>query len=126
MTSILAPLLEEVVFRGFLLTTLTKWYASAGLAAICIRLADCPSAARRMPTPAAVALSSVAFGAAHLSARDFPQLVALGSVLGFSYVRSRNLLTPMLVHGLWNGGVLVVLTILAAQGLDLRTVIDAS
>jgi hypothetical protein len=25
-TSILAPVLEEVVFRGFLLTTLTKWH----------------------------------------------------------------------------------------------------
>lgn len=79
-----------------------------------------------MPTPAAVVLSSVAFGAAHLSARDFPQLVALGSVLGFAYVRSRNLLTPMLVHGLWNGGVLVVLTVLAAQGFDLKTIVDAN
>jgi hypothetical protein len=72
-----------------------------------------------------VVLSSVAFGAAHLTPRDFPQLVALGTVLGFSYVRSRNLLTPMLVHGLWNGGVLVLLTLLQASGLDLKSALDS-
>ena len=51
-TAILAPLLEETVFRGFLLTSLTKW----------------------MPVPAAVALSSAAFGLVHLTPRDFPQV----------------------------------------------------
>ena len=53
------------VFRGFLLTSLTRW----------------------MPAPAAVLLSSLAFASAHLSARDFPVLTALGVLLGFSYVR---------------------------------------
>lgn len=125
-TSVLAPVLEEVVFRGFLLTTLTKWcwcsvetrtFARADFTLSCCSL--------RMPVPGAVVLSSVAFGAAHLTPRDFPQLVALGLVLGFAYVRSRNLLTPMLVHGAWNGGVLIVLTMLAAQGVDLRAVLDS-
>ncbi len=51
-TALLAPLLEETVFRGFLLTSLTKW----------------------MPVPAAVALSSLAFGMVHLTPRDFPQV----------------------------------------------------
>ena len=40
-----------------------------------------------MPTPAAVVLSSVAFGFVHLAPRDFPQLTSLGILLGFSYVR---------------------------------------
>ena len=48
----LAPLLEEVVFRGFLLATLTKW----------------------VPVPAALLLSSLAFGAAHMNVRDFPEV----------------------------------------------------
>lgn len=97
-TAVLAPALEETVFRGFLL----------------------PSLAKFMPTPAAVALSSVAFGLVHLSPRDTPQLTALGVLLGFSYVRSRNLLTPMLIHGAWNGTVLVVLYSLQASGVDLQ------
>jgi membrane protease YdiL (CAAX protease family) len=70
----------------------------------------------------AVLLSSVAFGAAHLSARDFPQLTALGIVMGFSYVRSRNLMTPILIHGTWNGVVLSLLFILSANGYDLTDI----
>ena len=60
-TAILAPLLEETVFRGFLLTSLTKW----------------------MPVPAAVAVSSVAFGMVHLTPRDFPQVTPAMAVLLF-------------------------------------------
>jgi len=92
-TSVLAPLLEEVVFRGFLLASLTKW----------------------LPTPGAVLFSSVLFAGAHLAPRDFVELVVLGMVLGFSYARTRNLLTPMLIHSLWNSGVLVVVAA-AIQG----------
>lgn len=43
------------------------------------------------------------------------QLTALGFLLGFAYVRSRNLLTPMLIHGAWNGSVLTILFLLASQ-----------
>lgn len=100
-TAILAPLLEETVFRGFLL----------------------PSLAKVMPTPVAVLLSSVAFGLVHLSPRDTPQLTALGILLGFSYVRSRNLLTPMMIHGTWNGTVLTILYILQASGVNLEDVL---
>ncbi|KAL4420180.1 hypothetical protein ABPG77_008316 [Micractinium sp. CCAP 211/92] len=103
-TALLAPLLEETVFRGFLLTSLTKW----------------------MPVPAAVALSSLAFGMVHLTPRDFPQLTALGFLLGFAYVRSRNLLTPMLIHGAWNGSVLTILFLLASQGIDIQELLHAN
>ena len=80
-TAILAPLLEETVFRGFLL----------------------PSLAKYVGTFPAVVLSSVAFGLVHFAARDTPQLTALGMLLGFAYVRSGNLLAPMIIHGAWNG-----------------------
>jgi len=54
------------------------------------------------------------------------QLTALGFLLGFSYVRSRNLLTPMLIHGAWNGSVLTILFLLASQGVDIQELIHAS
>ena len=76
-----------------------------------------------MPAPAAVVASSVVFAGAHFAPRDFPQLLALGLVLGFAYVRTRNLLTPMLIHALWNTGVLCALTLLAAGGADLDAVV---
>lgn len=92
-TAILAPVLEEYVFRGFLLTSLTKF----------------------MPVPAALFASSLAFGCAHLSIKDLPELTALGMLLGLSYIRSRNLLTPMLIHGVWNGTTLAVLFLLTSS-----------
>ena len=103
-TAVLAPILEETVFRGFLLPSLTKW----------------------VPTPAAVTLSALAFASAHLSVRDFPQLFAFGLVLGTTYSRSRNLLTPMLMHGAWNGSVLVVLYYLATHGVKVQELVRAS
>ena len=54
------------------------------------------------------------------------QLTSLGLLLGFSYVRSRNLLTPILIHGAWNGGVLTLLYVLASQGIDIQELIHAS
>lgn len=100
-TAVLAPILEETVFRGFLL----------------------PSLGKIMPTPLAVLASAVAFGLVHLSPRDTPQLTALGILLGFSYVRSKNLLTPMMIHGAWNGTVLCVLYYLQANGVDVQKLI---
>ena len=54
------------------------------------------------------------------------QLTSLGLLLGFSYVRSRNLLTPILIHGAWNGGVLTLLYVLASQGIDIQELIHAT
>ena len=95
-TSVLAPGMEEVVFRGFLLASLTKWLE---------------------PVPA-VLVSAGFFGCAHLSARDLPELVAVGTVLGLVYLRSKNLLTPIVVHSFWNSGVLFLLLALTAGGYD--------
>lgn len=94
----LAPLLEETLFRGFLLTSLTKV----------------------MPTWAAVIASAAAFGIAHLSIKDLPILFALGCWLGAIYCRSKNLLTPMIVHGAWNGTVLTLLFWLTANGVNVQ------
>lgn len=68
-------------------------------------------------------LSAGVFGLAHLSARDFPQLMALGIVMGFSYVRSRNLLTPMMIHGAWNGTVLTILFLLVQAGVNIEDIL---
>lgn len=97
-TGVLAPLLEETVFRGFFLTSLTKW----------------------VPTPVAIVVSACAFAGAHLTPGEFPQLVALGIVLGLAYAQTRTLATPMLIHSLWNSGVIIVLTILRLQGYDIK------
>ncbi|CAI5468811.1 unnamed protein product [Closterium sp. Yama58-4] len=98
---VLAPILEETIFRAFLLTSLTKW----------------------MPVPLAVAGSACAFAAAHMTPNEFPKLAALGLVLGFTYVRTRNLLTPMIIHSVWNSGVIIILTLLRMEGYDIQELI---
>lgn len=100
-TGILAPYLEETFFRGFLMTSLTKW----------------------MPTSAAVIVSASAFALAHLIPGEIPQLFSLGVVLGFSYLKSRNLLTPIMIHAMWNSGVILLLTVLRLQGYDIQELI---
>ncbi|KAF2547641.1 hypothetical protein F2Q70_00019903 [Brassica cretica] len=97
-TGVLAPLLEETVFRGFFMVSLTKW----------------------VPTPIAIIISSAAFALAHLTPGEFPQLFMLGSVLGLSYAQTRNLITPMVIHGFWNSGVILLLTFLQVQGYDIK------
>ncbi|KAL8543547.1 hypothetical protein ACS0TY_004198 [Phlomoides rotata] len=76
-----APLWEEIVFRGFLLPSLTKY----------------------MPVWGSILVSSVAFALAHFNVQRMLPLIFLGVVMGVSYTRSRNLLPSMLLHSLWNG-----------------------
>lgn len=79
--SICAPVWEEIVFRGFLLPSLTKY----------------------MPVWCAILVSSVAFALAHFNVQTILPLIFLGVVMGVVFARSRNLLPTMLLHSLWNG-----------------------
>jgi len=90
--SIAAPLFEEVMFRGFLLPSLTRYTSVNG----------------------AIIISGFIFAIAHLSLSEVLPLATLGIVLGFVYTRSRNLLAPMLLHCLWNSGTLVSLFVLGS------------
>ncbi|KAF3945431.1 hypothetical protein CMV_028204 [Castanea mollissima] len=103
-TGVFAPLLEENVFRGFFMVSLTKW----------------------VPTPVAVFISAAVFALAHLTPGEFPQLFVLGTALGFSYAQTRNLLTPITIHAFWNSGVILLLTFLQLQGYDIKELLQAT
>ncbi|MCS7030340.1 MAG: CPBP family intramembrane metalloprotease [Gloeomargarita sp. SKYG116] len=90
----LAPFFEEVVFRGFLLPSLT----------------------RQLPVAGAICVSGGIFALAHLSVGEFLPLAVLGILLGFVYTREGGLWTPILLHALWNGGSFVSLLILGHGG----------
>ena len=91
--AIAAPIFEEILFRGFLLPSLTRY----------------------MPVWGAITLSSFIFALAHLSLSEVLPLMVLGMVLGFVYSRSRNLLSSMLLHSLWNSGTLLSLFVLGSS-----------
>jgi len=78
-----APFLEEVLYRGFLL----------------------PALARSMPLRWAMLAQALLFGAHHHSWSTMLPLSALGWLWSALYLRSGNLLVPILVHALWNARV---------------------
>ncbi|NET55615.1 MAG: CPBP family intramembrane metalloprotease [Symploca sp. SIO2E6] len=88
-----APVFEEIIFRGFLLPSLTRY----------------------LPVWGAIVTSGLLFAIAHLSLSEVLPLATLGIVLGVVYTRSRNLLAPMLLHSIWNSGTLLSLFILGGQ-----------
>lgn len=88
--AIAAPIFEEILFRGFLLPSLTRY----------------------LPVWGAIMASSLLFAIAHLSLSEVLPLTTLGIVLGVVYTRSRNLLAPIFLHSLWNSGTLISLFIL--------------
>jgi uncharacterized protein len=90
--AIAAPVFEEIVFRGFLLPSLTRY----------------------LPVWGAIGSSALLFAVAHLNVSEVLPLATLGTVLGFVYTRSRNLLAPMLLHSLWNSATLLSLFILGS------------
>jgi membrane protease YdiL (CAAX protease family) len=98
--AVLAPVFEELVFRGFLLPWLDQ------------RLR--PRLGLTAGRGAAIALSGFSFALIHLQPGGLPVLAALGMVLGLAFARTGNLLTAILVHGLWNGGVFLMLRLLPA------------
>ncbi|MDJ0661378.1 MAG: CPBP family glutamic-type intramembrane protease [Crocosphaera sp.] len=87
-----APFYEEIMFRGFLLPSLTRY----------------------VPVWGAIGISSLIFAVAHLNLSEVLPLTVLGIVLGIVYTKSRNLLSSMLLHSLWNSGTLISLFILGS------------
>ncbi len=90
--AIAAPFYEEIMFRGFLLPSLTRY----------------------IPLWAAIGISSLIFAVAHLNLSEVLPLTVLGIVLGIVYTKSRNLLSSMLLHSLWNSGTLISLFLLGS------------
>jgi membrane protease YdiL (CAAX protease family) len=78
---VLAPLFEEVIFRGTLL----------------------PVLASRVGSGPAVLLSALVFALAHLSIGELAPLTVLGIGLGLLRLRGGRLLPCVLMHALWNG-----------------------
>jgi uncharacterized protein len=90
--SIAAPVFEEIIFRGFLLPSLTRY----------------------LSVTTSIVVSGSLFAIAHLSLAEFLPLATLGIILGVVYTRSRNILAPMLLHSLWNSGTLLSLFVLGS------------
>ncbi|MEL6555834.1 MAG: type II CAAX endopeptidase family protein [Cyanobacteria bacterium J06621_11] len=92
--AVAAPVFEEVLFRGFLLPSLTRYMSTWG----------------------AIGLSSLIFSVAHLSFSEVLPLTVLGAILGFVYARSQNLMSSILLHSTWNSITMIGLFLLGSGG----------
>ncbi|ADI01432.1 MAG TPA: CPBP family intramembrane metalloprotease [Syntrophothermus lipocalidus] len=79
--SILAPLAEELYFRGFVYPVFRKYTG----------------------VTAGILLSGAFFGAAHFDLWRFIPLSVGGAILAFVYEKSGSIYPCWLAHGLWNG-----------------------
>jgi uncharacterized protein len=77
---LLAPFVEELVFRGFLLNAFLRY----------------------APPPLAIVLSALCFGGAHFSPSALVPLAGGGVVLGYVYYRTGSLTASMIAHAGFN------------------------
>lgn len=90
---LVAPAVEEILFRGILL----------------------PLLVRRIGALPGLALSSLGFAALHGDVEAFPALAVLSVALSLAYVRSGSLRVPILMHMVFNGvNLLLVLGLIRA------------
>ena len=80
-TTLLAPLFEEIIFRGILLPTLSRDFGII----------------------MGIIVSAFIFALAHLSLGEMPPLFILGIGLGITRIASGSLLSSVIMHSLWNG-----------------------
>jgi membrane protease YdiL (CAAX protease family) len=79
---VLAPLTEEMFFRGLLQSAVARWSGSPW---------------------AGVAAASLAFGAVHLQVADtVPTMMIFGGILAATYARTGSLTLVILVHAVFN------------------------
>jgi len=80
-TTLIAPLFEEIIFRGILLPVLTRDYGKI----------------------IGILISSFVFALAHLSLNEFPPLFVLGIGLATTRLISGRLSSSVFMHSFWNG-----------------------
>ncbi|WP_269616726.1 CPBP family intramembrane glutamic endopeptidase [Prochlorococcus marinus] len=90
-TVLLAPIFEELVFRGILLPVLVS----------------------KVGKISGVLLSALIFALAHLSVGELPPLFVLGIGLGLMRLSSGRLFPCALMHSLWNGVTFISLLLVA-------------
>jgi len=79
---VVAPLVEEMIFRGLFQTMIRSYLGR--------------------PWPA-IMLTSALFAAVHGNATHWPALFVLSVGLGYAYEKSGSLFRPIFMHALFNG-----------------------
>jgi uncharacterized protein len=96
LAAFVAPITEEVLFRGIVLRGLLHHHGPA----------------------IALLLSALLFGFVHLNPWQFVSGFFLGSFIGFAYIRTVSILPGLMCHALYNGGLVTLGRALNLGGLS--------
>ncbi len=99
---ILAPIMEEILFRGIIQESLTTKYGPA----------------------AAILVTSVIFGLIHVNPPQAINAFFISIILGYVYLLTRSILPVMLVHALNNGVAYFQYVVTGGETMSLREMID--
>jgi len=83
-TAVFVPILEELMFRGFLQTMIRSFFKAGNGAWL------------------AIAITSWLFAMLHADVSHWPALFVLGSCMGYSYEKSGSLFRPIFIHAIFN------------------------
>ena len=103
-TVVIAPVLEEMLFRGFVQTTIRSIFiqrSAFGVRRSAARSTQHAAQDKSCAWPA-IAVSSVFFAIMHANPGHWPALFVLGVCLGYSYEKSGSLFRPIFIHLFFN------------------------
>lgn len=95
---VLAPLVEEMLFRGLLQSFLTTLLSSSSRSPVTGKWS-------------AIFITAGIFAMFHGNWQHWPALFVLASCLGYIYERRNSLLIPILIHAMFNGFMITMSTI---------------
>ena len=102
MLAILAPVLEEILFRGILLEAVREKYSSGR----------------------AIVVSALMFGVIHIIPQQVVNAFVIGLILGFIYVRTDSLWPVIIIHALNNAMAYVIMQWSDGANITVRSLIE--
>jgi membrane protease YdiL (CAAX protease family) len=96
---VIAPLLEEMLFRGLFQTMLRSYLDS--------RFSILDTRRGSVKTWLAIAISSALFTTIHSNTGHWPALFLLGVCMGYAYEKSGSLFRPIFIHALFNAASII-------------------
>jgi membrane protease YdiL (CAAX protease family) len=101
---VIAPLLEEMLFRGFF-QTMIRSYLIPHRSSLVARVTGHGSRATNCWL--AILISSGLFTIIHANTGHWPALFVLGICLGYAYEKSGSLIRPIFIHSLFNAASII-------------------
>ena len=102
MLAVLAPVMEEVLFRGILLEAVREKYSSGR----------------------AIVVSALMFGVIHIIPQQVVNAFVIGLILGFIYVRTNSLWPVIIIHALNNAMAYVIMQWSDGANITVRSLIE--